>query len=67
MSKFAPVDLVELARTTAEKMQKISLQAYAPVTVQTCWRCGGIPYDDNGDKCFVCAGTGRLASDRGEV
>jgi len=60
-------DLAKIAKETAAKMTAVAQQAYAPVTVQTCWRCGGIPYDDNGDKCFVCAGTGRLASDRGEV
>ena len=61
------IDLEQLAKDTAAKLTKVAQMTYAPVTVQECWRCGGIPYDDNGDKCYVCSGTGRLASDRGEV
>jgi hypothetical protein len=61
------IDLAQLAKDTAAKMTAVAQQTYAPVTVSECWRCHGLPYEDNGDKCFVCAGTGRLASDRREV
>lgn len=66
MSAYAPVDLEQIAKDTAAKMTHVAQQAYAPVMVRECGLCWR-GYKDNGDKCFNCAGLGRIATDGGEV
>ena len=68
MSKFAPIDLEQIAKDTAAKMTAVAQQTYAvkPVRVLDCWMCWGFGYTDAGDRCFNCGGRGRVATEGGE-
>jgi hypothetical protein len=66
MGRYAPIDMEELARTTAAKMDRIARQAYAPaqpVRILECWMCMGYGRDEDGSRCFNCGSKGRIATD----
>ncbi len=69
--KYAPIDMAQIARDSLTKMTAVAKQAYPeqirPVYVVECFLCDGGGYMDDGDKCYRCAGLGRVATDGGEV
>lgn len=63
MSKYAPIDMEALARTTLQQMDKIARLAYPPVQIVECWMCHGLGRDEDGTRCYNCAGKGSVATD----